>query len=41
MNAAILCPAVCISDVINKADIKFCGKSIEYGTSQEFSVLHW
>ena len=31
MRAAILCPAVCISDVINKA--KTCGKSINYVTN--------
>ena len=27
-SAAVLCPAVCFSDVMNKVEI--CGKNIEY-----------
>ena len=38
-NAAVLCPAVLISDVMNKAGL--CGKSIKYIMSQPFSALHW
>ena len=34
MGAAILCPPVCISDVINEAGM--CGKNIKYVTSQTF-----
>ena len=32
MSAAIICPALCISDVIDKAGI--CDRSIKYVTSQ-------
>ena len=39
VSAAFLCKAVCISDVINKADM--CGKSIAYVTSQPFSAHDW
>ena len=38
MSAAILCPAVCTSDVINKAGM--CGKCIKYVTSQRFSAFY-
>ena len=35
MGAAILCPEVCVSDVINKAGLR--GKRIKYVTSQGLS----
>ena len=38
MSAAILCPAVCTSDVTNKAGMY--GKCIQYVTSQRFSAFH-
>jgi len=37
--AAILCPALCIVNIINKA--KMCGKSIKYIMSQLLFALHW
>ena len=39
MSAAIFCPAVCVSDVMNKASM--CVRSIKYVRSQPFSALHW
>ena len=39
MSAAILCPAVWISDVVNKASM--CGKGIENVMIQPFYALHW
>ena len=39
MSVAILYPAVCISDIINKAGM--CSKRIECLTSQPFSALYW
>ena len=41
VSAAILCPVVCISDVMNKAGISLCVKIIEYATSQPFPALHY
>ena len=40
VSGAILCPAVSVSDVMNKAG-GINGKSTNYTTSQSFSVLHW
>ena len=37
MSAAILCPAVCISDVTNGASM--CGKWIKHIMGQPFSAL--
>ena len=40
VSAAILCPEVCINDVMNKAGMR--GKSIIYVTaSQALSALRW
>lgn len=39
VSAAILCPAVCINDVISQ--VVMCVKSVRYVTSQPFIVLHW
>ena len=39
LSAAILCLAVCITDVTNKAGL--CGKSIKYVTRHAFCALHW
>ena len=39
MNDVMLCPAVCVSDVINLANM--CGKSVRYVTSQRFGAIHW
>lgn len=42
MSTAILCPVVCISNIMNKANT--CDKSIkmsQYVTIQPFSSLHW
>ena len=38
MSAAILCPAVCVSDVINKASM--CDKRFKDVTGQPFSALN-
>ena len=34
MGAAILCPAVCVGDILNKASM--CGKTIEYVMWQDY-----
>ena len=39
MNAAILCLAVCIFNIMNKASM--CGRSVDYIMSQAFSALRW
>ena len=40
VSAAILCPTVCVSNVINKTEI--CGKNgIKHVTSHPFSALQW
>lgn len=39
MSVAILCPAACNNDVINKAGI--CGINIQYLTSEPFPTLQW
>ena len=39
VRGAILCPAVCVSDVMNKAG-GVCGKSTKYTISQSFSAFH-
>lgn len=39
LSAVILCPAMCTSDVMNRAGR--CGKSIQHLVSQPFSALHW
>ena len=38
MSASILCPAVCISDVMNKACV--CGKRNSYVISQPFVLFN-
>lgn len=39
VSAGFLCPAVCLSDVINKA--RMCGRSIDYINSQPVSAGRW